>query len=350
MAVRRTTMQDIADACGLSRNTISKVFNGRGAVPEVTRRAVLEKAQELGYRQFPAEKAAAPQRQAQRSVALFTHRMPERSHYGSLFVSAFANRLSRAGYTLMMYEILPEELRGKRLPANFELEQTAGILGIELFDRGYSDFVCSLGLPTIFADTYARADFSSLAADVISMENTDSTLAVTERIIAAGAKRLGFVGDRNHCNSFYERWNGFRTALARAGLPLDRSLCLLEEDSAPYGDTAWLVQQLGRMPRLPDAFVCANDFLAAHLMAALRRLGLRIPDDIMVTGFDGAPESAIIDPPLTTVQIPSADMGSIAAGILLERIQAPALPYRCTYVQTLPVWRSTIRPALPVTG
>lgn len=344
MSVRRTTMQDIADACGLSRNTISKVFNGRGSVPEVTRRAVLEKAQELGYRQLPAEKAA-PQRQAMRSVALFTNHMPERSHYGSVFVSAFTNRLSRAGYTLMMYEILPEELRERRLPANFVLEQTAGLLGIELFDRGYSDFVCSLGLPTIFADTCAHTDFSALAADVISMENIDSTAAVTEALIRAGAARLGFVGDREHCNSFFQRWQGFCLGLARAGLAPDESLCLLADDKLPYGDTAWLLQQLARMPRLPDAFVCANDYLATHLMAALRQKGLHIPDDVMVAGFDGSPESAIIEPPLTTVRIPSADMGAMAAGILLDRIQNPALPYRCTYVQSLPIWRSTIRPA-----
>lgn len=336
-------MQDIADACGLSRNTISKVFNGRGSVPEATRRAVLEKAQALGYRQLPEERAA-PQRQALRSVALFTNRMPERSHFGSVFVSAFANRLSRAGYTLMMYEILPEELRERRLPANFVLEHTAGLLGIELFDRAYSDFVCSLGLPVIFANICAHTDFSRLAADVISMENIDSTAAVTTRLIEAGARRLGFVGDREHCDSFHQRWDGFRLGLARACLPLDQGLCLLADDGQPYADTAWLLQQLDRMPRLPDAFVCANDYLAIHLMAALRQKGLRIPDDIMVTGFDGSPESAVIDPPLTTVRIPSSDMGAVAAGILLERIQNPALPYRRTYVQTQPMWRSSVRP------
>lgn len=347
MAARGTTMQDIARACGLSRNTVSKVFNGSATVREATRQAVLEKARELNYRQLapgPDEDEEKPERRpSNRSVAVFTTFMPSASHFGSLFISAFANRLTRAGYNILMYEITPEELRSRRLPESFALHQTAGILGIELFDRDYSDFVCELRLPAIFADTYACADFSAMGADVISMENTACLIQMTEKLIASGARRLGFLGDRGHCASFYERWSGFRAALDRAGLPYREDLCVLEKDGSPYDNSAWLAEQLERMPELPDAFVCANDYLAIHLMRTLKKKGVRIPEDIMIAGFDGSPESAFVDPPLTTVQIPSSDMGTIAAGILLERMENPTLPYRRTYLQTKPIWRKTTR-------
>lgn len=341
MAAKKITMQDIADACGLSRNTVSKVFNGRGSVPEATRQQVLEKARQMGYRQLPAaEDRPAVQG---RSIALLTLCMPGRNHYGSNFISSFANRMSRAGYTLMIYEIQPDEHRDCRLPANFVLENTAGILCIEMFDRRYTDFICRLGLPVIFSDTYARADFSAMAGDFISMENTTSSMAVTSRLIERGARKLGFVGDHTHCNSFYERFNGFRTAVARGGLTLDPNLCIVEPNSAPYGEAAWLVERLRAMPCLPDAFVCANDYLAVHLMKALKCLNLRIPEDVMVAGFDDSPEATVAEPPLSTVRIPSGEMGFIAAGILLDRIQRPTLPYRCCYIQTTPVWRSSTR-------
>lgn len=341
MAAKKITMQDIADACGLSRNTVSKVFNGRGSVPEATRQQVLEKARQMGYRQLPA----AEDRPAVhgRSIALLTLCMPGRNHYGSNFISSFANRMSRAGYTLMIYEIQPDEHRDCRLPANFVLGNTAGILCIEMFDRRYTDFICRLGLPVIFSDTYARADFSAMAGDFISMENTTSSMAVTSRLIEQGARKLGFVGDHTHCNSFYERFNGFRTAVARGGLTLDPNLCIVEPNSAPYGEAAWLVERLRAMPCLPDAFVCANDYLAVHLMKALKCLDLRIPEDVMVAGFDDSPEATVAEPPLSTVRIPSGEMGFIAAGILLDRIQRPTLPYRCCYVQTTPVWRESSR-------
>lgn len=345
MAERRTTMQDIADACGFSRNTVSKVFNGRGTVPEATRQIVLKKAQELNYRQTLADSDEPEQERwsARRSVAVFTTYMPSTSHYGSLFISAFANRITRAGYNILMYEITQEELRSRRLPDNFSMDQTAGILGIELFERDYSDFICSLRLPVIFADTYACADFSVMGADVIAMESTDSVIRMVEGLASRGAKRMGFLGDRGHCNSFYERWEGFRTGLEHAGLPYRGDLCILEKDKSPYDSTAWLAEQLEQMPQMPEAFVCANDYLAIHLIRALKEKGIQIPKDVMIIGFDGSPESNVVDPPLTTVQIRSTDMGTIAAGILLERIQNPSLPFRRTYLQTTPVWRGTTR-------
>ncbi len=342
MAHRRITMQDIADACGLSRNTVSKIFNGRGAVPEATQQLVLQKAQELGYYQLPepAAEAAGPVRNS-KNIALLTSRMPADYHFGTFFIPAFAERLSRAGYTLTMYEVPPEDILAERLPAHLPLEQTAGILSIELFDRGYLDMLCTLGLPVILVDAYANAHTTAMRCDLISMENVASTMEVTAHVIAAGAQRLGFVGDMRHCNSFYERWMGFSLALREADIPLERELCILSNDMEPYNDEGWLLEQLHRMPDIPDGFICANDFLALHMMAALKRLGLAIPDDIMVAGFDGMPQSAVVEPSLTTVQIPNADIGRMAADILLERIKNPSRPFSSTYVRTTPVWRNS---------
>ena len=97
------------------------------------------------------------------------------------------------------------------------------------------------------------------------------------------------------------------------------------------------------MPRIPDAFVCANDYLAIHLMAALKKKGLSIPRDIMVTGFDGTVQSSLSEPPLSTVQIPSVEIGRLAADILLSRIRSPELPFSWTHVRTTPVWRGSTR-------
>lgn len=341
MAAKRVTMQEIADACGLSRNTVSKVFNERGAVSESTRRAVLETAKELGYYQIPDEEPARAEIRSQ-NVALLTTHLPEDSHFGTALLPAFTGRLSRAGYTLMMYELTQEDVCQCRLPGHLSLEQTAGIIGIELFDKAYVDMLCELGLPAIFVDAYAGANTELLKFDFISMENTASTLALTEHLIAAGARHIGFVGDTEHCNSFHERWTAFCAALAAAGIPLKRELCILERDNPDlYISQSWFRERLLAMPELPDALVCANDFIAIHLMAALKRAGIPIPGAIMVAGFDGTPQSAVVEPSLTTVQIPCTDIGRLAADMLLERIENPGLPFRSTYVKTTPVWRDS---------
>lgn len=342
MANKRVTMQDIADACGLSRNTVSKVFNGRGAVPQATRAIILKKAEELGYG-APVESALQSVSQPGGSIALLTNRLPKDAHFGTFFVTTFTDQISRAGYTLKIFEISEEELMQKKLPPHFISEQTAGIVGIELFDAGYLSMICELNIPTIFIDSPPHASTSVMNCDFVSMENLAAVFDMVGRLARLGAKRIGFVGDIDHCGSFYERWIGFCMSLSQWGLAQDDTICILAPDDSPYHDPEWLLQQIQRMDPLPDAFVCANDYLAIHLMAALKKKGLVIPDDVMITGFDGTSQSALVEPPLTTAQIPGVEIGRIAADILLARIANPAMPYTWTRVKSTPVWRASIR-------
>lgn len=336
MARKRITMQDIAQACGLSRNTVSKVFNDRGAVPEETRRLVLDKARQLGYTQLPAESGQG------RSIALLTQHKLLSHNFGAFFITSFTDQISRAGYTLKMYEISRAEVREKRLPPHLDLEETAGILGIELFDRPYLESVCALGKPTVFVDGYPHAAESPINCDFVSMENLASETALVGRMIRSGAKKIGFVGDRSHCNSFYERWVGCCSALREAGLPVREDLSILAEDGEYYGDPAWLLRQLEALPEIPDGFACANDYLALHLMTALKKLGLSIPGDVMVAGFDGSMEASVVTPALATARIPSAEIGRLAASVLAQRIRQPDFPYHWTYVKTTPIWGESI--------
>ncbi len=346
MANKRITMQDIADACGLSRNTVSKVFNGRGAVPPGTRALILQKAGELGYG-LPAEEKQALPRQNPGSIALLTSNMPMDYHFGTYFVTTFTDQICRAGYTLRMFEISAEELQEQHLPPHFNPQQMAGIVAIELFDSDYLNMICHLNLPTIVIDSPAHSIIRPYPCDFVSMENVASISMVTKHLIALGARRIGFVGDRMHCGSFYERWFGFRMEMEQEGLSLDERLCILAPDASPYNDPDWLVCQINRMPCRPDAFVCANDYLAIHLMSAIKKMGLSIPDDIMVTGFDGTSQSSLVDPTLTTVQIPSVDIGRMSADILVSRIRNPQLPYSWTHIRTNPVWRNSTKQKAP---
>jgi len=341
---KRVTMQDIADACELSRNTVSKVFNGRGAVPFVTRERILQKAKELGYGQ-PMDSQSPDAQKTVGNIALLTRIIPGEAHFGTVFLSSFTNQISRAGYTLRIYEVSPEELAARRLPPHFTMDQIAGIVGIELFDRDYLDMVCRLGIPTVMTDYPMEAFSSLIECDYVMMENIAGISVLMKHLIAAGAKRFGFVGDSRHCGSFQERLVGFKMSLAAAGLQPDERLCIFDPDSSPYGDPDWLLSRIRQLPCLPDAFVCANDYLAIHVMMALKKGGYAIPDDVMVTGFDGTAQSAYTDPPLATVQIPGEEIGRMAANILLNRISDASFPHTWTRVKSTPVLRGSIRSA-----
>lgn len=342
--LKRVTMQDIANACGLSRNTVSKIFNGRGAVPDSTREYVLSKAQELGYYQQITDTDTPPaQKKISQNIALLTYSKPLNHSFGALFITNFTDQICRSSYNLKIFEISEKEFSQKVLPSHFVLSDVSGIIAIELFDREYTQMICDLGIPVLLIDSYTRAPSDLMCCDLVYMENYASSIALTSRMIEAGAKNIGFIGDVNHCSSFRERWNGYRAALGDANLELDRDVCILADDSEPYGEIDWMLEKLNAMPHLPDGFVCANDFIAIRVMQALQKKGLSVPNDVMVTGFDGSPEAEVVYPPLTTAQIPSADIGRLSADMLLKRIASPTIPYQCTFIKTTPVWRESVR-------
>lgn len=342
MAIKRVTISDIAKACGFSRNTVSKVFNGRGSVPESTKQLILQKAQELGYGVF-SETVPSEPGENRGSIAVLTQHKMLSHHFGTSFMTSFTNHISRMGYMMKLFEISSEEIAAGKLPPHLLLEETAGFLCIELFDESYLNMISSLGLPCVLVDGHKQMSRSLLNSDFICMESYAATIALTERMISAGAKRIGFVGDRNHCSSFYRRWLGYRTAVIDAGLAFTDEYSILKEDSNLYGDPDWLIEQLNRMPSIPDGFVCANDFLAIRLMTALKRKGLSIPKDVMVTGFDGSPESVVVEPALTTAEIPSSDIGRSAAELLHMRINNTSAPFITVLYKTTPIFRGTTR-------
>ena len=341
MPAKKITMQDVADACGLSRNTVSKVFNDRGAVPEATRQMILAKARELGYSQLPPGAAAPGTPKPSQTIALLSGGKLMSHHFSNYFISAFADTVSRSGNMLKMFEVSPAELLEKRLPPHFLPDQIAGILCIELFDRSYLDMLCDLGLPVVTVDASADYDLLPHRCSYIAMRNVASTIALVQRMIERGAKRLGFIGDPQHCNSFHERWYGFERALQKAGLSLDEGCCVLRPDEEPYQDSAWLADRLREMPVVPEAIFCANDFLAIKLIDALKQLGLAVPKDVLVAGFDDSPESTVVVPPLSTAHIPSAEIGRVAADMLLSSVDDPSHSIATILLETTPIFRES---------
>ncbi|MDR1636558.1 MAG: LacI family DNA-binding transcriptional regulator [Treponema sp.] len=342
MAINRITMQDIADSLGLSRNTVSKALNGNPAVPASTRKMVIQKAASLGYKNY----AAAGQEQIGGSnkggtIAFFASVMPGKNHFGSQFLTGFTEHISRGSYTLSVYILRPEDIAACRAPMNFSHEQVSGILCIEMFDPPYCDFICAMNKPVLFADTYVIPAQRSLRADIMMMENRKSTESLVSYMIKKGAESIGFIGDRNHCQGFAERWEGFYRALVQAGLSVNPGQCILDDNREPYNDSDWMTEKLRVMGELPRAFMCANDTLALSVLEALKTLGKSAPQDVMVAGFDNNLETQLLQPRLSTVHIPSYEMGVAAADTMLRRIERPGFPYTTTYMQTTPQFRES---------
>ncbi|GIP24294.1 LacI family DNA-binding transcriptional regulator [Paenibacillus sp. J22TS3] len=339
MGKEKVTIQHIADSLGISRNTASKALNGSDSIPAETRNKVIRKAIELKYKQFAYVESDNLLPKNPGNIALFTCNLPNSSHFGSFLISGLEKRISSEGYNLSIHIIRETELSTQSLPNNFETSKVDGIICIEMFDKAYSELVTSLGLPTIFIDCSSDVLYPELKADLLLMENEHSTYYITRKLIDSGLTRIGFAGDYDHCKSFNERWAGYQRALTESGLQPELSSCIVGEDRL-FSDS-WVAGQIEHMNTMPDAFICANDFIAVQVMKALKSRGVQIPDEVRICGFDDAPESRIVEPHLSTVHIYNNEMGVTAAEMLLSRVKNPAQPYQIIHVRTEPIFRES---------
>ena len=368
----RVTIQDIASALGLSRNTVSKAINNTGPVADSTRAAVLKKAAEMGYKQFSYLKVSAPGQAGDSflmnlsmnpmadpdnrdfrppssgptEIAFLTTGRLDNSHFGSPMLDLICHEMSLVGYSVTIYRLLPADIAALRVPDGIRPTRTAGIICAELLDRNYCRMAADLGYPILFVDFPVYTDEDTPDADILLMDNEKCIASFIRQMKEKGYTRFGFMGDKFHCRSFFERYRGYRNALEIYGLTYDPAICLEERYESPEFDDyetfiLHLKNRLQAMPALPDAFICANDFNALDLITALRGLGKRIPEDVMILGFDDSPESRIITPTMSTVHIHSQAMGILAVRMLLSRIKEPDMYSYTIHAETTLVLRAS---------
>ena len=334
---KKVTIQDIADALGISRNTVSKAINNTEGLADATRERILQKAMEMGYKQFsylgtltavtkPEPTASEPVFRGE--IALLTTTFLSQSHFASLMLDRLQRELSQIGYILSNHRVDAENLANMTLPMTFLKERVSAIICIEMFHKEYDQMVCGLGLPVLFIDSPTNADGFPLPADHLYMDNTAGITQLVNKMLAQGKKRIGFVGNFNHCQSFFERYLAYRNAMMLAEEPVEKKFCICTN----YGYE--IADQLARLSELPDLFICANDFVAIEVLQALKKMGKSVPEDVLLCGFDDSSESRIISPALTTVRIHSQIMAFTATHLLMSRIKEPSLDFRMVHTET----------------
>ncbi len=340
---KKVTIQDIADALHLSRNTVSKAINNSAGLADSTRELIIRKAVEMGYKQFSYVKdvldasASAGESYPDRlsvpkEIALFTSSVHKvnGSHFASLMLDKFSQEIQQMGFSLVSYRVLGENIEKMTLPMTFRKENTCAVMCIEIFDRAYSDMICGLGLPTLFIDCPPVIAGKGVDADVLLMDNTSGITGFIADMAAKGVRRFGFIGDHLHCQSFYERYLAFRTGMMNAGLPVNEKDILCMPDS----DLEGMANAFESMEDYPEVFICANDFVAIDAMLIFRGMGKNIPEDAAFLGFDDSQESRVFAPPLSTVHIHTQAMAFAAVQMLVSRIGEPKMENRVMHVSS----------------
>jgi DNA-binding LacI/PurR family transcriptional regulator len=310
-AAGQVTIQDVARAAGVGRQTVSNVLNGSGRVGQATKARVLETVAALGYHPHHGARSLRSRRTRQLAYVLPRIQLLPGNYIMQQFLQALAAASARRSHSMVV--VVPDgdprdEMR--RLIASRTVD--AFLLSDLQPDDPRVVLLAEAGIPF--------AGFGRIGAGLpqcwVDIDNHAAIGGAVEHVLTRGFGRVAFVGYRTANHWDHERVTGFRAGLARHGVP-DEEADVLLVDEIDEASARRKIRSLltgvsrggGARPGLrPDAIVTGSDRLAAVVYGAAAELRLRIGRDLGVTGFDGSIAAGLLHPRLTSVTIPVEDI------------------------------------------
>lgn len=325
----RVTMQQVAAEAGVSVSTVSKVINGRYGVASETSEHVNAVIDRLGYE---ASLVARSLRNARTNVIGLL--VADFEPFSTEVLKGAADAIRGTGYELVAYSAsgrFDERVGWERR----YLSRVMGTLvdGAVLVTPTVTD-VQHTG-PIVAVDPHTGR--SSLPT--VTSDNLQGGRLAVDHLLELGHRRIGMVTGRPDLSSAELREQGYRDAHAAAGVPVDESLLALGAFDPRQAREA--ARTLLELPDRPTAIFAANDASALATLEVAAELGISVPEQLSVVGFDNIPESALADPPLTTVQQPMRRLGHDAIVMLIALINGRDLEETHETLETTLVPRGT---------
>ncbi|WDV50248.1 LacI family DNA-binding transcriptional regulator [Streptomyces coeruleorubidus] len=313
----KVTITEIARQAGVSVPTVSRVVNGRSDVSPQTRARVEDLLRRYGYRKRPA----APGTRAALLDLVFNNLD---SPWAVEIIRGVEEVAHAAGVGTVVSAIHGRSGDAREWMRNLRARASDGVILVtSALEPTLHEELRILGVPLVVVDP---AGSPALEAPTIGAANWSGGMAATEHLLSLGHRRIGLIAGPPRLLCSRARLDGYRAALEGAGIALDESLVVPGDFRPESGFTA--CDTLLSLPEPPTAVFAASDQMALGAIEALRRRGLRVPQDMSVVGFDDLPEVRWSAPPLTTVRQPLADMGKLAVRTVLQltRDQQPDSP------------------------
>ena len=315
---RRVTIKQVAQASGVSTQTVSRVLNDRPDVSEETRRRVRSVIAELGY--SPNALARSLIQGHSNTLGVVSYGL---SYYGPARVlTGIERRAAELGYSILFGLLRsPETNFGEAIFQNLVDRQVDGIIWAVPEISGNRDWLLEtlhIPAPVMFLNMQPSPGVSMAAID-----NREGGRLAAQHLLDRGYRHIGLIAGPPTWWEAQQRAMGWQQALANAGITPDPSL-VVYGDWYPSSGASGLSTLLDRHPNLQAVFAC-NDPMAAGALQTARRMGRRVPEDLAVIGFDDVPEAAFYHPALTTVRQPLVELGALAVERLHGMLRQPAV-------------------------
>ena len=303
----RSTIHDVAAAAGVSVATVSKAVNGRYGVSPATTAKVMAAVDALGY-----ESSLVASSMRSRRTGVVGVLVADFEPFSSEVLKGVGTAMRTLGaeYDLLAYS--GAHHGGAEGWERRSLSRLSGTLIDGAILVTPSVLTMSTTVPVVAVDPHrGRADLPSVEAD-----SRGGAIQAVEHLVRLGHRRIGFLAGRGDLRSASLREAGYVQALAAAGIARDPGLTRDGEFELGAGRTA--ARELLTLPDRPSAVFAANDLMAVSVLRTAHELGLRVPDDLSVVGFDDIPEAAREQPALTTVRQPMHRLGTVATTMLFS--------------------------------
>ena len=315
---REVTIYDIARELNVSPSTVSRALKDHHSIGKKTKKAVLKLAEERGYQ--PNIIASSLRSNKTNTIGIITSWI-NRPFISSL-ISGVEMAANKSGFNVIIsqsHDSYENEVANAKTLYGSRIEGLVVSLAMETTNYDHFQKFLKKNIPVVFVDRVP----DDLNTTKVVINNYESGFKATEHLIEQGCKRIAHIGGVRHRNVYSERMNGYVAALKKHGLEVDSNL-IVESDRLSSEEGYRIAEFLINLDARPDGVFSANDTAAVSFIKYAKSVGVNVPEEIAVIGFNNDPISTIIDPALSTVSHPAFEMGKLVAAQVLNQGRLPS--------------------------
>ncbi|WP_421920116.1 LacI family DNA-binding transcriptional regulator [Marinifilum sp.] len=315
----QVTIKDIAKELGISASTVSRALKDHPDISAKTKEAVNELAKKWHYK--PNAVALSLRHSKTNIIGVIIPEIVH--HFFSSVISGIEEIAHEAGYNVMMFQ---SNESYKREMANVHALLSSRVDGVlvsmskETNDFSHFKELRDNGIPIVFFDRVCN----ELSSDNVIVDDFAGAFSAVEYLINIGCKRIAHLSAPQQMLLGQNRQKGYRQALLKHKIPIDESL-IIKCDS--FEEAIEKTPELLRLPKPPDAIFAVNELTAAGSLSVIKKIGLKVPDDISIIGFTDGVVSRTSDPALTTLEQHGYEVGLRACELLVKRIHEADMDY-----------------------
>ena len=301
----------MATALSVSVSTISRALSGHPSISDATKKRVTKLAKELNY--HPNHLAAGLRKGRSNMLGVIVPHID--GHFFTMVVKGIEMVATKAGFNILICqsnEDVDHERKNVETLINAQVEGILVSLARTTRDFKHFDKATKRDMPLVFFDRILEGR----DVNAVVLDDREGAYQSTAHLLAQGCRRVAHFAGPQHLNIYKNRLQGYLDALRAHGIPYDEELLFICD--MRLEDGARGMEQLLKLPVPPDAVFSASDFAAVGALQVLKKRGLRVPQDVALTGFSNEMFTSFTDPLLTTVDQRCEQMGQAAVRLLLE--------------------------------